>query len=371
VITVGSRDDVDSVRAAAAEGAEALRAGKLVGFATETVYGIAALATDAATMARLRKLKSRPKDPFSVHMASPAEVRRYVDHIPLRANWLMSHAWPGPVTVLMETGGELADASLRTHKGLLEALTLDGVIGLRCPDEPVARAMLADVDGPVVAPSANPAGGPSPRTGEDVMAALGGLIDVLIDSGPTRHGKDSTIVRVDGNDWEVLREGVYDDRIIAKMAGRRIGFVCTGNTCRSPMAAGIARTKIAERLGCDVGQMKDRGVEIVSAGLFAHPASCATPEAVSAAKRFGADIASHASRKATPELIKSCDVVFCMTEFHRAEVRRLAAEAASRVHLLDVRGDLPDPVGGGADIYDRTAENVAQAIDRRIAEGTL
>ncbi|MBS3820645.1 MAG: low molecular weight protein arginine phosphatase, partial [Phycisphaerae bacterium] len=59
------------------------------------------------------------------------------------------------------------------------------------------------------------------------------------------------------------------------------------------------------------------------------------------------------------------------TEFHRAEVRRLAAEAASRVHLLDVRGDLPDPVGGGADIYDRTAENVAQAIDRRIAEGTL
>jgi protein-tyrosine-phosphatase len=60
-----------------------------------------------------------------------------------------------------------------------------------------------------------------------------------------------------------------------------------------------------------------------------------------------------------------------MTEFHQAEVRRLAAEAASRVHLLDADSDVPDPVGGGADIYDRTAEHIAQAIDRRIAEGTL
>jgi tRNA threonylcarbamoyl adenosine modification protein (Sua5/YciO/YrdC/YwlC family) len=371
VITVGSRDDVESVQAAAAEGAEALRVGKLVGFATETVYGIAVLATDAAAVARLRKLKARPTDPFSVHIASPADVRRYVADVPLRASWLMSHAWPGPVTLLLDTGGRLADPALQKRRGLHKELTLDGVVGLRSPDEPVARAMLAAVDGPVVAPSANPAGGPSPRTGDDVMNALGGLIDMLIDSGPTRYGKDSTIVRMDGNDWQILRQGVYDERMIGRMVERKICFVCTGNTCRSPMAAGIARAKLAEALDCDAEKLKSGGVEVVSAGLFAGAAALATPEAVSAAAKFGAEISDHRSRQATPELLKSCDVVFCMTEFHQAEIQRLLPEAAGRVKLLDVTAEVPDPVGGGSDIYDRTAGHIAEAIDKRIAEGTL
>lgn len=371
VINVGSREDAQSVAAAAAEGAEALRAGKLVGFATETVYGIAVLATDRDAVARLRKLKSRPKDPFSLHIASREEVARYLADVPLRARWLMAHAWPGPVTVLAETGGKLADPTLQKQPGLFEELTLDGVLGLRCPDEPVARAMLAAVDGPVVAPSANPAGAPSPRTGDEVMRALGGAIDLLIDSGPTRHGKDSTIVRINGEGWQLLREGVHDEGAIARMTGRRVCFVCTGNTCRSPMAAGIARTKLAEALGCDEAKLKAQRVDVLSAGLFAGPACPATPEAVSAASKHGADISEHRSRKVTPELIKSCDVVFCMTAQHQAQVEQWVPDAARRVHRLDEQADVPDPVGGGGDIYDRTAEHIALAIDKRLAEGTL
>jgi protein-tyrosine-phosphatase len=283
----------------------------------------------------------------------------------------MSQAWPGPVTLLVGTGGKLADSDLQKHKDLHKRLTLDGVLGLRCPDEPVARAMLAQVDGPVVAPSANLAGDPSPRTGEEVLASLSGQIDLLIDSGPTRYGKDSTIVRVDGNDWEMLRQGVHDERMIRRMTGRRICFVCTGNTCRSPMAAGIAAHRIAAELDCGVAELKDKGVEVLSAGMFASTGSPATPEAVWAARTLGADISSHGSRKARPELIKSCDVVFCMTAFHQAELQRLAPEAADRVHLLDEGTDVPDPVGGGSDIYNSTAEHIAQAIDRRILEGTL
>ncbi len=372
VINVGSRDDAESVAAAAAEGAEALRAGKLVGFATETVYGIAVLASDRDAIARLRKLKSRPKDPFSLHIASANDVPKYLADVPLRARWLMAHTWPGPVTLLLDTGGQLADPALQKQPGLFEEMTLDGVLGVRCPDEPVARAMLAAVDGPVVAPSANPAGAPSPRTGDDVMRALGGAIDLLIDSGPTRHGKDSTIVRIDNDGgWQLLREGVYDERMISRMAGRRICFVCTGNTCRSPMAAGIARTKLAEALGGKAADLKDEGVDVISAGLFAGPAAPATPEAVSAAAKLGADISSHHSRQATPELIKSCDVVFCMTAFHQARLQELAANAATNICLLDEQAEVPDPVGGGVDVYDRTAEHIAQAIDKRLAEGTL
>jgi protein-tyrosine phosphatase len=231
--------------------------------------------------------------------------------------------------------------------------------------------MLAAVDGPVVAPSANPAGAPSPRTGEDVMRALSGAIDLLIDSGPTRHGKDSTIVRIDDGGWQLLREGVYDDRMISRMAGRRICFVCTGNTCRSPMAAGIARAKLAEALNCKIDELKTEGVEVLSAGLFAGPASPATPEAVSAAAKLGADISAHQSRQATPELIKSCDVVFCMTAFHQARLQELAPNAATKICLLDDHAEVPDPVGGGADVYDRTAEHIAEAVDKRLAEGTL
>lgn len=372
VITVRATGSPAALAEAAREGAQALMRGQLVGFATETVYGIAALASDAEAMRRLRNIKSRPDGPFSLHLADLAEVKRYIQNIPPRARWLMEKAWPGPITLLLETGGKFADPDLRRLRGLHAQMTHNNVLGIRCPDEPVARLMLRATNGPVVAPSANPAGAPSPRNADEVLQTLRGQIDLLIDSGPSRYGKESSIVRIDRNgEWTLLRKGVYDERMISRFLRKKIGFICSGNTCRSPIASGLAKKFLAETLGCEVGELRNRGLEVFSAGLFASTGAPPAPEAVQAVRNRRGDISHHKSRKLTPDLIKSSDLLFCMTASQVDEVRRLAEDAATKVYLLDETASISDPIGGGADVYERTAEQIDQAVRRRMREYVL
>jgi len=350
-------DDPRAATAAAAEGADALKKGQLVGFATETVYGIAAVASDAEAMERLRELKSRPQRPFSVHVVWPEDVRRFVGDVPPAARRVIHKAWPGPITLVLPTGGQLADAQLQSA-GLHDVLTSEGRIGLRCPDAPIARMMLSGVDQVVVAPSANLAGQPSPRTGEDVLDALDGRIDLLIDTGATAYGVDSTIVACDGDDWEILRSGVHDADDLERMVATTYLFVCTGNTCRSPMGRGLAEKALADKLNCSVAELSDRGFRVESAGLFGGSGAKASAQAIVAAAEFGADISQHSSQKLISRLIRCADVVFCFTGMHLAEACRLAPSASGRIRLLDRSGDIPDPIGADVDVYLGIAERI-------------
>ena len=330
-------------------GAEAIRAGKLVGFATETVYGLAVSADNAEALARLRELKSRPKKPFSVYLADPADVHRYVSELPREAERLISKTWPGPVTIILPTGGKLADGKLQ-KAGLHRVLCSANAIGLRCPDSPIGCAMLGAVDGPVVGPSANRSGQPSPTSAADVMHQLDGKIDLLIDSGPTRYERDSTIVQFTKRKWKVLREGVFDKAEIAKLMRKTFLFVCTGNTCRSPLAEGLARKLLSDDTEC------------ISAGAFAAVGQYATPEAVQAAAELGADISNHLSKKLTIDLINSADMIFCMSDAHVSAVLALVPAAVERVSLLDKAGPIDDPIGGGVDVYLRTGRRIERVL---------
>jgi protein-tyrosine phosphatase len=370
-VTKVDRADVSEVAEAAHKGVLVLRKGGLVGFATETVYGVAALATCDDGMDRLRELKNRPARPFSLHLGRAKDVRHYVRRLPDSAELLIRRSWPGPITLVVPTGGQLADARLRRRQGLYERLCHDGLIGLRCPDEPVAQAMLSGIGLPVVAPSANLAGRPSPRSAAEVLEDLDGKIDLLIDSGPTRHGNDSAIVRCDESGWEVLRAGVYDEDSIRRMLTRTCLFVCTGNTCRSPMAAGLARKILAERMGCNAGDLPGHGVKVFSAGISAPDGARAADQAIQAARTVGADISRHRSRNLTRELIKEADVVFCMTDSHVSQARRIAPDEAGKIRKLDTHGDVPDPVGGGPDVYRAAAVRIEKALRIALAKGLL
>jgi len=351
--------------ASAGKAARAIAAGKLVGFATETVYGIAALATNDETMARLRELKNRPRRPFSFHVGRRQDVGRYVAHVPPGAQRLINKSWPGPITLLLPTGGKLADRKLQ-RAGLYDRLCSDGLIGLRCPDLRVAQQMLSGVDGPVVAPSANLAGEQSPRSADEVLAQLDGQIDMLLDSGPTQYGTDSTIVRFADDDWRIVRQGVYERQDIRKRTCWTVMFVCTGNTCRSPMAAGIAGKLLAERFGCRVRDLPSRGVDVISAGLFAGSGAGASPEAIRAARAHGADISRHRAQNVTIELINSADLIFCMEDLHRSGLCDIAGDAADRIRLLDGHKPIGDPVCGGAEIYAKTADRIEKLVRKHL-----
>jgi protein-tyrosine-phosphatase len=146
----------------------------------------------------------------------------------------------------------------------------------------------------------------------------------------------------------------------AEARPRTVLFVCSGNTCRSPMAASLARKLLAER---------GSSVVVASAGAFTAGGSPATPEAVRAAASLGADLAGHRSRALTRGLLGRADVIFGLTRGHLEAIRGIDPAAADRVYLLDPGGhDVPDPVGGSQALYDQTALRLASMIEARLVE---
>ena len=134
------------------------------------------------------------------------------------------------------------------------------------------------------------------------------------------------------------------------------------------LAEGLTRMELSRRLGCKESELVDRGWKIMSAGAMALGGSPATPEAIEAARRLGADIRRHENRPLTAGLIDSSDLVFCMAGHHVEAVVRLSPTAAGRVRLLDTAGDVPDPMGCPAEVYHQAAKQIHLAIQARMDE---
>jgi len=362
-------DESEAVRAAS----EVLRRGGLAAFPTETVYGIAARADDPTAMARLRAVKDRGADrAFTVHIGQPEQAASFVPDLSGLAARFCRKSWPGPLTLIVRVGNpSAAPIMARLNGSAAGAMYHKNTVGLRCPDHSVARAMLDAVGAPVVAASANLAGEAPPWTGSDVLRDLGGRIDLLIDAGRTKYAKPSTIVRVSDDRYEVVREGVYDARIVGQLATVGILFVCTGNTCRSPMAAALASGILAERLGCRPDELEPRfGVVVASAGTSGGFGGAAE-HARTVLRARGHDLSAHQSRALTPELIRQADHIFAMTRAHREAILAVAPSAAERVRLLIEHEDVQDPIGGTQQEYESCAQRIEAALRARLQEISL
>lgn len=174
---------------AMAAAAEAIKAGKLVAFPTETVYGLAANLLDRKAVDRLYEVKKRFRGkPFTVHIADVKTIRAMGCAITLRARAAIKKYWPGPLTII-----------LRSRDGQK--------IGFRMPANKVALELLRRAGLPVAAPSANISGRKPPRSAGDVLKDLDGVIDLLIDSGKTDIGVESTVVDLTADKPVILREG--------------------------------------------------------------------------------------------------------------------------------------------------------------------
>ena len=145
-------------------------------------------------------------------------------------------------------------------------------------------------------------------------------------------------------------------------------FVCTGNTCRSPMAEGLAKQALAQMKGVAVEDLEDAGIRVRSAGVATGGGSPASAQAVEAMSRVGVDISSHASSPLTEDLIQDADVIYTMTDSHRQAVLMHSPSAAEKTHLLDPAGDVVDPFGAPVEVYVQTAEMIQAALAERLAE---
>ena len=175
-----------------------LRDGKLVAFATETVYGLGANALDERAVAKVFKAKNRPRfDPLILHVPSMDCIDGLVTEFPDAARQLADRFWPGPLTLVLpksETVPDLVTAGL-------------GTVAIRIPDHPQALDLLQQAGVPVAAPSANPFGQVSPTTAAHVAEQLGERIDYILDGGACRVGVESTVLQMVGDTPLLLRPG--------------------------------------------------------------------------------------------------------------------------------------------------------------------
>jgi len=264
---------------------------------------------------------------------------------------------PGPLTLVLPRRKEGAGA-----EGGSES------VGIRVPASEIARKLIELVGSPLFVPSANPSGAPPALRAEEVVRYFGESLDAVVDGGVVQLKQSSTVVKVDAGGWEVLREGIITKEMVHQiLSGRRVLFVCTGNTCRSPMAAELFRKYLAARLGRAPDELNELGYRIGSAGTFAIRGNRPTDNAVRVMKEMGCDLSYHISQPVTADLLSQVDRVYALNRSHYQIVARLLEEldpkARPQLDMLEEDG-IVDPVGGDIETYRQCAQEIEAALER-------
>ncbi|MBX7165197.1 MAG: threonylcarbamoyl-AMP synthase [Pirellulales bacterium] len=347
---------------------QALAEGKLVAFPTETIYGLAASALVESAVERLLAVKGRSKVPVALAIKSAEDACDYVPDLSPLGRRLARRCWPGPVTLVVENHHpEGLVQQLPT--AVRQAVAPDGWVALRVPAHGAIQHVLKLLAGPLALTSATRDGGPDSTTAAAVVSALDDQVQLVIDDGQTRFGQPSSIVRVREKSFELIRQGVVSEQVLKRLSSLMILFVCTGNTCRSPMAEIMCRKLLAERLGCPMAELPDRGVLVVSAGIAAMMGGRASTESVNVMAAQGLDLRDHESQPLTPQLVRHADYILTMTGAHRQAIIGEWPEASARTRVLCRSGaDVTDPIGGTTAHYQRCADQIRAELTAWVKE---
>jgi tRNA threonylcarbamoyl adenosine modification protein (Sua5/YciO/YrdC/YwlC family) len=354
------------------EAAKIVENGGLVAFPTETVYGIACRVSPDS-FDKLDDAKGRTPDKrYTLHIATTDQLKTYIPKLNLRTQKLTEKAWPGPVTIVFDLDeNQLKEQAQTLDTAVFKVLYKGGTLGVRCPDNAISYELLSRISVPVVAPSANLTGNTPATNSREVIEQLDGKIDMILDGGESmgcKYNQSSTVIRVNGSKIEILREGVVDSKQIDAMSSIQICFVCTGNTCRSPMAEVFCKKYLTEKLNCDIDELPAFGYKVCSAAMMNAYGNSASPEVIEICRKKGIDATSHKSQTLEAGLVRDSDFLYVMTAMHRKHLLQIWPSAVNKCCLLDANGDVTDPIGAGQRIYNACAKQINDAVERRLCE---
>jgi protein-tyrosine phosphatase len=255
----------------------------------------------------------------------------------------------------------------RLPEGVRQLLCPDGALSLYVPGHEALTEALYVLSAPLVLATPGPHAALS--TVEGMREVAGDAVQFILDDGPCTCTKAFTVVRINGPGWSMLTEGAVTAAEIARKTVCMIVFVCTGNTCRSPMAEALCRKLLADRLHCTPSELPERGFLILSAGIAALPGDPASPEAVEVMTELGAELKDHTSRPLSSDMVWQADYLITMTRAHQVAMASRFAPYMAETRLLDpAGGDVADPVGAEREVYRDCARQIREHLEKFVAE---
>ena len=326
-----------------------LNQGGIVALPTDTVYGLAVDAANGAAVEKLGRLKGRVSKPYTFFIP-----KNKLDHYALVVKKkIVDYFMPGPLTVLLKKNG-----------GVSLPRTGDK-IGIRIPQTDFIARLLNTFPRPLAVTSANRAGAPTFVSAYEIVENLTD-VELVVDGG-NLSGPASTVIDLTTTPATVIRKGAVPILEIEKVQGQKtvlaeglqfnMLFVCTGNTCRSPMAMGILRTLVDEKK-----------VTVRSAGMNTTDGNPAAPHSVEIVREYGGSLDDHQTKELTPELSRWADLILVMEFRHYEYVLQFAPEAVPKIFLLkeykrNTRyNEVADPVGKDLEAYRQSALDMLPSL---------
>lgn len=336
-----------------------LKNGGIVAFPTDTVYGIGCDAFSEDAIIRIYAMKKRNRNkPLVMFLARKEHVSAFARKPGKSVSRICDRFFPGALTVIMR-------ATSKTPSGLVAK---EGSVSIRIPDYQFLRQVVKHLDRPLATTSANVAGGKPPRTHRDIDLEP----DLMVKDDTVPSGTASAILDTSVFPFVMRRKGTISlyaiERLIPSKVrldtaiGFNVLFVCTGNSCRSPMAEGM--------LAAMVRRQELQGISVSSCGISAVSGFPATHHALEVMRIHGYDIVDHRSRSVADCDLLNMDLILCMERHHQREIQRRHGAAADRTFLLTEycgrKGDIRDPIGCEKGVYEAVAHEIEICV-RKVA----